>query len=93
MEPATQSSKLEKMYEDTMARAVAHLEELRDPEQGSRVESDKIFQHIQYTIDCLQYSMARLEKGSETRQKYARYKDELGDEGKEIVALINPDRW
>ena len=93
MESINPSSKLDKLYEDTMKRAIAHLEKLDNPELSERVESDRIFQYIQYAIDCFQLCMEHQEKGSEIRQKCARYKDSLGDIGDEIVKRTNPNRW
>lgn len=37
--------------------------------------------------------MEKLQKGFETRKKYAMYKDELGELGEEILKLRVPNRW
>ncbi|MGL5675402.1 MAG: hypothetical protein ACRDDX_03220 [Cellulosilyticaceae bacterium] len=93
MEEKTYTSKLDTIYRDTKARTLEHLEKLKDENQGEIIESDRIFQYLQQTIDCLQLCIDHLPKESETRMRYAMYKDELGELGDEVVKLTNPNRW
>lgn len=86
-------SKLVTIYKDTKARAEKHLELLRGAQPNEVIESDRILQYLQETIDCLEICIGALKKGSETRTQYARYKDELGELGEEIIKLTAPDRW
>ena len=87
------SNKLDSVYEDTKLRTLKHIIRLREAGEGEIVESDRIFQYLQQTIDCLQLCIDHLPKGSETRIRYAKYKDELGELGEEVVKLTNPNRW
>lgn len=93
MEQKNYTSKLDHIYEDTKVRTLEHLEKLKTAKEDEIVESDRIFQYLQQTIDCLQLCIDNLPSGSETRQRYARYKDELGELGEEVVKLTNPNRW
>lgn len=86
-------TKLVTIYNDTKKRAEGHLELLRNAGNKEIIESDRILQYLQGTIDCLEICMERLPKGSETRMQYAMYKDELGELGDEILKLTAPDRW
>lgn len=93
MKEKTYTSKLEGIYQDTKTRALEHIEKLKNAEKEEVIESDRIFQYLQQTIDCLQLCIDHLPKESETKMQYARYKDELGELGEEIVKLTNPNRW
>ena len=93
MEQKTYTSKLDQIYEDTKTRTLEHLGRLKAAKADEIIESDRIFQYLQQTIDCLQLCIDNLPSGSETRQRYARYKDELGELGEEVVQLTNPNRW
>lgn len=96
MEIQSNTSKLDTIYEDTKVRTLEHLEKLRREQQENqkeKIESDRIFQYLQQTIDCLQICIEHLPRESQTRERYARYKDELGELGDQVVALTSPDRW
>lgn len=86
-------TKLITIYNDTKMRAKGHLELLKNAGPKEIIESDRILQYLQETIDCLELCMEKLPKGSETRKQYAMYKDELGELGDEILRLSAPDRW
>lgn len=92
MNEKTYTSKLESIYEDTKTRALEHIDKLKNAKEEV-IESDRIFQYLQQTIDCLKLCIDHAPKESETKMKYARYKDELGELGEEIVKLTNPNRW
>ncbi|MDA3732537.1 hypothetical protein PBV87_13680 [Niameybacter massiliensis] len=89
----TQQSKLDLIYEDTKTRTLEHLERLKKTEDKEVIESDRIFQYLQQTIDCLQLCIEHLPQTSMTRQRYAKYKDELGELGEDVVKLTSPNRW
>lgn len=93
MEQKTYTSKLDQIYEDTKTRTLEHLGRLRAAKADEIIESDRIFQYLQQTIDCLKLCIDNLPSGSLARQRYARYKDELGELGEEVVQLTNPNRW
>lgn len=93
MEGQDYTSKLDRVYEDTKMRALEHIEKLKYAEDREIIESDRIFQYLQQTIDCLQLCIEHLPKESITRQRYARHKDELGEIGEEVVKLTHPNRW
>lgn len=88
-----QASKLDDVYQDTKARTLIHIDKLRSAQDHEIIESDRIFQYLQQTIDCLQLCIDYLPKESESRMRYARYKDELGTLGEEVVRLTHPNRW
>lgn len=92
MNENTSTSKLESIYEDTKTRALEHIDKLKNAKEEI-IESDRIFQYLQQTIDCLKLCIDHSPKESETKMQYARYKDELGELGEEIVKLTNPNRW
>lgn len=89
----TQPSKLDLIYQDTKVRTLEHLDRLKSSKDQEIIESDRIFQYLQQTIDCLQLCIDHLPQASATRQRYARYKDELGELGEEVVKLTSPNRW
>lgn len=93
MEQKIHTSKLDQIYEDTKQRTLDHLERLKTIKDNERVESDRIFEYLQHTINCLQLCIDHLPSGSQLRQRYARYKDELGELGEEVVKLTSPNRW
>lgn len=93
MQQQNYTSKLDNIYKDTKMRTLQHIEKLKQAKEGGIVESDHIFQYVQHTIDCLQLCIENLPRESETRGRYARYKDELGELGDEVVKLTNPNRW
>lgn len=86
-------SKVVTIYKNTKERAQKHLELLKNAHTNEIIESDSILQYIQHTIDCLEICLESLSRGSETRIQYAKYKDELGDLGEEIIKLTKPNRW
>ncbi|MGL4738051.1 MAG: hypothetical protein ACRCW2_11425 [Cellulosilyticaceae bacterium] len=87
------TSKLDSIYDDTKMRTLEHLHKLKYAEDRGRIESDRIFQYLQQTIDCLQLCIDHLPHESAARQRYARYKDELGELGEEVIKLTQPHRW
>lgn len=93
MEPKNYTSKLDTVYQDAKKRTLIHIDKLRHAKDSEIIESDRIFQYLQQTIDCLQLCIEHLPKESETRRCYAQYKDELGELGEEVVRLTNPNRW
>lgn len=93
MEPKNYTSKLDTVYQDAKSRTLLHIDKLRHAKESEIIESDRIFQYLQQTIDCLQLCIEHLPKESETRIRYAQYKDELGELGEEVVRLTNPNRW
>lgn len=93
MEPKTYTSKLDTVYQDTRTRTLMHIDRLKHAKENEMIESDRIFQYLQQTIDCLQLCIDHLPQESETKQRYAKYKDELGELGEEVVKLTNPNRW
>ena len=93
METQKYESKLDTIYTDTKIRTLEHLDRLKTAQKNEIIESDRIFQYLQHTIDCLQLCIEHLPKDSNTRQRYAKYKDELGELGDEVVKLTNPNRW
>lgn len=93
MEEQNNATKLDIIYEDTKIRTLEHLEKLRQAPKSEKIESDRIFQYLQQTIDCLQLCIDHLPKESKARERYARCKDELGELGDEVVKLTSPDRW
>ena len=93
MEQKNYTSKLDTVYQDTKSRTLAHLNKLKEAKEDEIIESDRIFQYLQYTIDCLQLCIEHMPKDSESRRRYAQYKDELGELGEEVVRLTNPNRW
>ena len=66
---------------------------LRNAKPDEIIESDRILQYLQETIDCLKICIEALGEKSETKMQYARYKDELGELGEEIIKLTKPNRW
>lgn len=88
-----QESKLVTIYKDAKDRAQKHIEVLKNANENEIVESDRIIQYLQETIDCLKLCIDHLKEGSETKIKYAIYKDELGELGEEIIKYTKPDRW
>lgn len=86
-------SKLLTIYRDTKERAQKHLELLKNVQADEIIESDRILQYLQQTIDCLEVCLTSLPKGSQTRIQYAKYKDELGELGEEIIKRTKPNRW
>lgn len=93
MESKNYTSKLDTVYQDTKERTLIHIDKLKSAKDNEIVESDRIFQYLQQTIDCLQLCIDYLPKDSESRMRYAKYKDELGTLGEEVVRLTNPNRW
>lgn len=88
-----QESKLVAIYKDAKSRAEKHLTLLGNAQQDEIVESDRILQYLQETIDCLKICIEALGEKSEIKMQYAKYKDELGDLGEEIIKLTKPNRW
>ena len=88
-----QESKLVTIYKDTKLRAEKHLMLLKNAERNEIIESDRILQYIQETIDCLKICMEALGEKTETKMQYAKYKDELGELGEDIIKLTKPNRW
>lgn len=87
------NSKLVTIYEDAKMRAEKHLHLLLNAKPNEIIESDRILQYLQETIDCLKLCLDNLKDGSEHKKQYAMYKDELGDLGEEIIKHTRIDRW
>lgn len=88
-----EESKLVTIYKDAKLRAEKHLMLLTNAKPDEIIESDRILQYLQETIDCLKICIEALGEKSETKMQYARYKDELGELGEEIIKLTKPNRW
>lgn len=88
-----QESKLVTIYKDAKDRAKKHIEVLKQAGENEIIESDRVLQYLQETIDCLKLCIDHLQEGSQTRIKYAIYKDELGELGEEIIKYTKPNRW
>lgn len=87
------SKKLEDIYFETKEKAEQHINKLKNQTEKDVIESDRIFQYLQHTIDSLSVCLHYLPKHSDKRMNYARYMDELGELGEEIVKLTKPNRW
>lgn len=87
------NSKLVTVYEDAKERAEKHIHILVNAKDNERIESDRILQYLQETIDCLKRCLDSLPDGSEDKKQYAMYKDELGELGEEIIKHTKINRW
>lgn len=81
------------IYENAKERAQKHIELLLNAPENEIIESDRVIQYLQETIDCLKLCMDRTQEGSESKVQYAQYKDELGELGEEIIKNTKPNRW
>ncbi|MEG1277028.1 MAG: hypothetical protein RSD26_03425 [Cellulosilyticaceae bacterium] len=87
------NSKLVTVYKDAKERAGKHIQLLLNAKDNERIESDRILQYLQETIDCLKLCLDGLAEGSEYKKQYAMYKDELGELGEEIIKYTKINRW
>lgn len=86
-------SKLVTIYKDAKVRAEKHIDLLKEENENKIIESDRVIQYLQETIDCLKLCIDHLPEGSNTKKQYAMYKDELGELGEEIIKYTRPDRY